>query len=107
MIRHIVLARLRETTTPDEIAAIFSGLDELRTHLPGILSFNYGANISPENLARGFTHAFTVDFTGPAARDAYLVHPAHKAAGGRLVAACEGGINGILVIDFGVMAQNV
>ena len=100
MIRHIVLARLRDTTAPAEIAAIVADLGALRAHLPGMLTFHGGANISPEGLARGHTHAFTVDFADAAARDAYLVHPAHKAAGERLVAACEGGVAGILAMDF-------
>ena len=100
MIRHIVLARLRDTTPEAEIAAILAELDALRAHLPGMLNFHGGANVSPEGLARGYSHAFTVDFADAAARDAYLADPAHKAAGGRLVAACEGGVAGILVVDF-------
>ena len=100
MIRHIVLARLRDTTAPAEIAAIFADLAALRAHLPGMMNFHGGANVSPEGLARGHSHAFTVDFADVAARDAYLVHPAHKAAGGRLAAACEGGVAGILAMDF-------
>ena len=100
MIRHIVLARFRDTTPESEIAAILAELDALRAHLPGMLNFHGGANVSPEGLARGYSHAFTVDFADAAARDAYLADPAHKAAGGRLVAACEGGVAGILVVDF-------
>jgi len=69
-----------------------------------MLSFKSGANVSPEGLARGFTHAFTVDFADVAARDAYLVHPAHQAAGARLVAAAQGGIDGLLVIDLDIGA---
>ena len=97
MIRHIVLARLR--ADPAEIAAIFADLDALRAHLPGMRAFHAGANISTEKLARGFTHAFSADFDDAAARDAYLVHPAHQKAGGRLVAACEGGAEGLVVVD--------
>ena len=100
MIRHIVLARFRPEPTPAEIAAIFAELAALRQHLPGMLAFHAGANVSPELLARGYTHAFTVDFIDAVARDAYLVHSLHKAAGGRLVAACAGGVDGILVMDF-------
>ena len=56
--------------------------------------------MSPEGLGRGFTHAFTCDFEDAAARDAYLAHPAHKAAGQRLVAATREGVAGLLVLDF-------
>jgi hypothetical protein len=59
-----------------------------------------GADVSPEGLQRGYTHAFTIDFADAAARDGYLVDAEHKALGARLVAAAEGGREGILVVDF-------
>lgn len=43
-----------------------------------------------------------MDFPDAAARDAYLVDPAHKEAGDRLVAALEGGVAGLLVFDIEV-----
>ena len=100
MIRHVVLVRIREDVAQEEIAAIFDGLRALRDHLPGMASFGAGANLSPEGLSRGFTHAFTVDFADPVARDAYLALPEHEAAGARLVRAAEGGLAGLTVLDF-------
>ena len=38
-------------------------------------------------------------FASATARDVYLDHPAHKAAGARLIAACENGLAGLLVFD--------
>jgi hypothetical protein len=99
MIRHTVLVKFPPDARPDAIDALFRALDDLRNALPGMLSFRGGANVSPEGLSRGFTHAFVADFVDVAARDAYLVHPAHKAAGAKLVAAAEGGIDGLVVID--------
>ena len=100
MIRHVVLVRFREGVAPGEIAAIFDDLAGLRRHLPGMKSFACGANVSPEGLARGFSHAFTVDFEDAAARDSYLALPEHEAAGARLVKAAEGGLAGLTVLDF-------
>jgi hypothetical protein len=37
-----------------------------------------GTDISPENLAEGLTHCFTLSFADAAARDAYIIHPAHQ-----------------------------
>ncbi|WP_158817084.1 Dabb family protein [Methylocapsa sp. S129] len=99
MIRHTVLVRFPADTRADAIDALFGALDDLRALLPGMLNFKGGANVSPEGLARGFTHAFVADFVDSAARDAYLVHPAHQAAGARLVVAAEGGIDGLIVVD--------
>jgi len=104
MIRHIVLVKFPADVRAEAIDALFRALDDLKAALPGMLSFKSGANVSPEGLARGFTHAFTVDFADVAARDAYLVHPAHQAAGARLVAAAQGGIDGLLVIDLDIGA---
>lgn len=100
MIRHVVLVRFREGVVPGEIAAIFDELAGLRRHLPGMKRFAHGANVSPEGLAHGFTHAFTVDFQDAAARDSYLALPEHEAAGARLVRAAEGGLGGLMVLDF-------
>jgi len=100
MIHHIVLVKFPADFPAAAIAALFDGLDGLRAVAPGMLGFRAGADVSPEGLARGFTHAFVVDFADAAARDAYLVHPAHQAAGARLVAAADGGVEGLLVIDF-------
>lgn len=100
MIRHVVLVRARPDLPAAEIEAVFSGLSTLQRLLPGMRTFTHGPNVSPEGLARGFTHAFTVDFDDAAARDAYLALPEHEAAGARLVRAAEGGLAGLTVIDF-------
>ena len=100
MIRHVVLVRFREAVSSTEIAEIFQQLDDLRAKLVGMKVFCHGSNVSPEGLSRGYTHAFTVDFIDAEARDAYLAHPDHEAAGARLVKAAEGGLGGLLVLDF-------
>jgi hypothetical protein len=102
MIRHTVLVKFPADARADMIDSVFAALDDLRALLPGMLRFKSGANVSPEGMARGFTHAFVADFADAAARDAYLVHPAHQAAGARLVAAAEGGVDGLIVIDIDI-----
>ena len=102
MIRHIVFVKFPADADVEAIGVLFRALDDLRAVVPGMLSFNGGANVSSEGLARGFSHAFSVDFADVTARDAYLVHPAHRAAGARLVAAAEGGIDGLVVLDIAI-----
>ena len=99
MIRHIVLVRFRPEITAAEKSAIYGELESLRELVPGFLGMSYGPNVSPEGLHQGFTEGFSMDFRDAAARDTYLEHPAHKAAGGRLVAALEGGRDGLVVFD--------
>ena len=53
-------------------------------------------------MERGYTHGFTVEMESYAILEAYQAHPEHRAVGARLVAATEGGIDGILVLDIPV-----
>ena len=62
-----------------------------------VLPFSSSKWISPTK--KGFADGFIVDFADSFARDAYLEDSEHKQTGGRLVAAAEGGIAGILVYD--------
>ena len=97
MIRHIVLLKARPEVTEAQIATIFADLHALR--LPGILALHAGRSESPEQIERGYLHGFTVDFADWDALAAYQAHPDHKRAGAALVAAAQGGLDGILVFD--------
>lgn len=99
MIRHIVLLKARPGVSDAEISAIFADLEVIKKKLPGVLAIHSGRSESPEKIERGYLHGFTVDFTDWAALQAYQDHPDHKRVGAALVAAAEGGIDGILVFD--------
>jgi hypothetical protein len=102
MIRHCVFVTFRAGVPTEERNAIHRDLEALRDHIVGMGPVHFSGNVSPEPLARGFTHGFTIDFDDAAARDAYLVHPDHQNAGARLVAALESGMDGLLVMDLDV-----
>ena len=104
MIRHCVFVRFRNDVSADERAEIYAGLAALVGQVEGLLSFVSGPNISPEGRSQGFDDGFVMDFADAAARDRYLPHPAHKAAGARLVAALEGGRDGLIVFDLALEA---
>lgn len=97
MIRHIVLIKLRPEVPEAHIQSIFADLHSL--NLPGILAIHSGRSESPEQIERGYLHGFTVDFTDWDALASYQAHPDHKRVGAALVAAAEGGLDGILVFD--------
>ncbi|MGV8951013.1 MAG: Dabb family protein [Cypionkella sp.] len=100
MIRHIVALSFRPEISASEKQALYADLAALRDQLGGILDFRSFANASVEPAAmRGFKDLFWFDFSDTAARDAYLIHPAHQAIGARLVAAVQGGIDGLVVLD--------
>jgi hypothetical protein len=97
MIRHIVLLKARPEVTDAQITTIFAALHAL--DLPGLLAIHSGRSESPEKIERGYLHGFTIDFSDWEALAAYQTHPDHKRAGAALVAAAEGGLDGILVFD--------
>jgi hypothetical protein len=99
MILHCVFIRFQEAIRPADKQALFDAVAALKHVVPGITGFAAGPNVSPEGLDGGFRDGFTVHFESEAARDAYLVHPDHVAVGGRIVAAAEGGTEGLLVFD--------
>jgi hypothetical protein len=100
-IRHCVFLNFRPGMAPADKQGIYDQLAALAGHLR-IDAMSFGPNISPEGLHQGFVDGFTMDFPDEAARDAYLIDPAHQAAGARLVASLEGGIAGLLVFDITV-----
>lgn len=99
MIRHIVLLKARPDVSEAEIAGIFADLHSIKARLPGILAIHSGRSESPERIERGYMHGFTVDFADWDALATYQDHPDHKRVGAALVAAAQGGIDGILVFD--------
>lgn len=103
MIRHIVLLKARPEVAEAQIQAIFADLHSLR--LPGLRAIHSGRSEGPEKIERGYLHGFTIDFADWDALAAYQAHPDHKRAGAALVAAAQGGIDGILVFDLPIDAQ--
>lgn len=99
MIRHIVLVKFKGSVSAAEREAIYDDLRALRGKIDGLIADQYGSNVSPEGLGKGFADGFTMDFRDAAARNAYLIHPDHQAAGAKLVAALDGGLDGLVVFD--------
>jgi hypothetical protein len=99
MIRHCVFVKLKANTSAEEREGLTADLAALKDVIPSITAAHFSSNVSPEGLGRGYNFGFVMDFIDAAARDGYLPHPAHEKAAGRLVAACEGGAEGVLVYD--------
>ena len=95
-LRHIVLFGFKDGTSEAEIAEIARRFGSLAGAIPGIESFEWGANNSPEGKAGGHTHCFTLSFVSEAARDAYLPHPEHVA----FVTFASAWIERALVVDY-------
>ncbi|ABG30215.1 Dabb family protein [Roseobacter denitrificans] len=100
MIRHSVHLRFRADVTEAEKMSLYDALAGLSGHIDGIVDFQHRKNVSVETpLVRGFLDMFWFDFRDTSVRDTYLVDPEHQAIGARIVAALEGGPEGVFVCD--------
>ena len=80
-VKHIVVFKYKSTATAAQIGEVTEAFKALKNKIPGIQSFEYGVNNSPEKLNKGFTHVYLLTFEDAAARDTYLPHAEHKKFG--------------------------
>jgi hypothetical protein len=81
VLRHVVLFKFKDNADPKGVQTVIDAFKELPRKIDLIKDFEWGTNNSPENLNQGLTHCFFLTFASEKDRDAYLVHPAHKAFG--------------------------
>jgi len=96
VLRHIVLFAFKETSSDADIQGVVNAFAKLPDQIDVIHDFEWGTDVSVENIHQGFTHCFQVTFLSEADRDTYLPHPAHKAFGEVLQPHLEK----VLVVDY-------
>ncbi len=97
-VRHVVAFKYKESSTKESIEKVNRAFADLKNKIPGIVSFEYGINDSPENRHQGFTHIYLLTFENAQARDTYLPHPEHEKFGA-LLARLEI-IEDVFVVDY-------
>ena len=97
-VRHVVVFKYKQGTTEEQIRQVTNAFRDLKNTIPGIVSFEYGVNSSPEAKNHGFTHVYLLTFVDAKARDTYLPHPEHKKFGALL--AKLGILEDVFVIDY-------
>ena len=96
LLRHVVLFSFTKNATSKDIQTIEKAFAQLPITIKLIKNFEWGVNSSPENLNDGLTHCFFVTFTSEKDRDAYLIHPNHKA----FVKIAQPFIDKVVVVDY-------
>jgi hypothetical protein len=96
LLRHVVLFGFKDTTTPQQIQEVEQAFAALPTKIDIIDDFEWGTDVSVENLAQGYSHCFLVTFRSEAHRDTYLPHPAHQKLTGLVGPLLER----VLVVDY-------
>jgi len=76
--RHVVFFKFKDSATPGEVKSIEDAFIELAKKIDTVKAFEWGTNVSPENLNDGFTHCFFVTFADKAGLEVYLPHAAHQ-----------------------------
>jgi hypothetical protein len=95
-LQHVVCFKFKSTATAEDIKKVEEAFQALKGKIPLIVSLEWGTNVSKEKKDKGFTHCFTLTFKSEQDRDAYVVHPEHKAFG-KIVGPV---LEDVFVIDF-------
>ncbi|HEY2250710.1 MAG TPA: GDSL-type esterase/lipase family protein [Planctomycetaceae bacterium] len=95
-LRHVVLFKFKPEVTPAEVQEVVTAFAALKNKIDQLEDFEWGTDVSAENLTAGFTHCFVGTFRDTASRDAYLPHPAH----GEFVKLVGPRVEKVLVVDY-------
>jgi hypothetical protein len=93
---HVVSFKFKESASKEQIKQVEDAFRDLKKKIKEIQSYEWGTNVSPEKHDKGFTHGFILSFKNEKDRDAYLIHPDHKAFGKTLGPI----LADVFVIDF-------
>ena len=96
VLRHVVLFSFKPDTGDEDLHKIEDAFRSLPDKIEQIHDFEWGTDVSVENIARGYSHCFLLSFLSEEDRDAYLPHPAHKEFG----AILRPHVDSVLVIDY-------
>ncbi len=95
-LKHVVLFKFKDGLSDAQIAELIEGYKALPGKIEHMKHFEYGADVSIENLHQGYTHCFITTFADASGRDAYIPHQAHK----DYVEVLFPHLDKILVLDF-------
>jgi Stress responsive A/B Barrel Domain len=96
VLRHVVFFKFKDSATPEQVKQVEEAFRALPSKINFIRGFEWGTNVSPENLNQGYTHCFLLTFASDQDRDAYLIHPSHKEFGKTLTPY----LDKVTVVDF-------
>lgn len=98
ILRHVVMFGWDKGVDSNYLNKVINAFRALPSKINLIKGFEYGTNNSPENLNKGLNYCFLLSFNSEADRDAYLIHPDHKA----FVASLKPSPTAVTVFDYWV-----
>ncbi len=97
MVDHIVLFKINESATGEQIEAMLESLRGLQDQFDGITELRCGPNTS--DRSQGFTHGLFVRFKSQEDLDEYMPHPIHQKAVADFIIPI---LDTIIVVDYEV-----
>jgi hypothetical protein len=95
-LHHVVAFKFKEEATKAQIKEVEQAFAALKKKITAVKRLDWGTNVSPEKLDKGFTHCFVLTFTSEQDRDVYLKHPDHEA----FVKLVGPAVGDVFVVDF-------
>lgn len=95
MVEHLVLFKLKESTTESQKREIVETLKEL-AEIDGVAAFSSGLNHSAEGKSKGFEVGMRIGFRDQGALNAYLPSEKHQTVIGRVKHHFED----VIVLDY-------
>jgi hypothetical protein len=95
-LKHVVLFKFKDGTPQEKIDELIAGYKALPAKIEVMQHFEWGPDVSVEDLHQGFSHCFITTFADAAGRDAYIPHKAHQA----YVEVLVPHLDQLLVVDF-------
>eukprot|EP00252_Welwitschia_mirabilis_P002646 TRINITY_DN12595_c0_g1_i1.p1 TRINITY_DN12595_c0_g1~~TRINITY_DN12595_c0_g1_i1.p1 ORF type:complete len:107 (-),score=11.42 TRINITY_DN12595_c0_g1_i1:221-541(-) len=89
VLKHVFLAKFKPDITPERVQELIKGYANLVNLIEPMKSFEWGEDVSVENLHQGFTHVFVSTFDNEEGRDAYLIHSSHVEYANQLIPVLE------------------
>jgi hypothetical protein len=96
IVKHIVMLKFKAEVTEEEQRELIAKYAALTTTISAMKTFEWGTDVSVENMHDGYTHVFESTFDSKEGRNEYLVHPNHEAYAQELLAAAEK----VIVFDY-------
>lgn len=96
VLRHVVGFKFKQDAQPEKIGEALTAFENLKNEVPGISKLEWGLNNSTEGLSKGFDYCFTITFNDVHAREIYVFHKAHLAAGKKITPL----LDDVFVMDY-------
>ncbi|PKA52702.1 putative protein Pop3 [Apostasia shenzhenica] len=96
VVKHVLLAKFKEDVPPEKVEELIKGYADLVSLIEPMKDFQWGTDVSIENLHQGFTHVFVSTFESTEGIAEYIAHSAHVEFAKKFVEALEK----VIVVDY-------